>query len=206
MSAANDPSPISSPHSVTVVPGSSLRSEFLHLRSHWWWFLLLGVLLVLCGTVAIVVPPIATLVAVDVLAILFLIGGVATVVSSFWAGRWSGALVHVLIGILYIAIGLAMTEKPLRATAVLTMFIAVLFMVGGAFRIFAALSVHHPQWGWALLNGIVTLLLGIYIFRHYPISALWVPGLLVGIEMLLSGWTWIMLGIAIRALPAEPSK
>ena len=82
---------ISSPHSVTVVQGGpSLRSEFLHLRSHWWWFLLLGVLLVLCGTVAIVVPPIATLAAIDVLAILFLIGGVATVVSSFWAGRWSG--------------------------------------------------------------------------------------------------------------------
>src|SRR5207302_7584096 len=99
MSAANDPSPIP----VSTFP--LLRSEFLHLRSHWWWFLLLGLLLVLCGTVAIIVPPIATLAAIDVLAILFLIGGVATVVSSFWAGRWSGSLVHVLIGILYIAVG-----------------------------------------------------------------------------------------------------
>jgi uncharacterized membrane protein HdeD (DUF308 family) len=208
MSAANDPAPVhfSTPHSLLPGERPLLHREFLHLRSHWWWFLLLGVLLVLCGTVAVVVPPIATAAAIDVLAILFLIAGVATVVSSFWAGRWSGALVHVLIGILYIAVGLAMTEKPLRATEVLTMFIAVLFMVGGAFRIFAALSIRHPQWGWALLNGIVTLLLGIYIFRHYPISALWVPGLLVGMEMLLSGWTWIMLALAIRAIPVEPSK
>ena len=106
---------ISSPHSVTVVQGGpSLRSEFLHLRSPRWWFLLLGVLLVLCGTVAIVVPPIATLAAIDVLAILFLIGGVATVVQLVLGRPVERRHVHVLIGVLYIAIGLAMTEKASR--------------------------------------------------------------------------------------------
>ncbi len=53
------------------------------------------------------------------------------------------------------------------------------------------------------MNGIVTLIMGIYILRHYPISSLWVPGLLVGIELLLAGWTWIMLAMAIRSIPRD---
>jgi uncharacterized membrane protein HdeD (DUF308 family) len=208
MSAANDPTspPFSGPSSLVVRERPSLHREFAHVRSHWWWFLLLGILLVVCGTVAIVVPPIATLAAVDILAVLFLIGGAATIVSAFWTGHWSGALLNVLIGILYVVIGLVITEKPLQTTALLTLFIATLFIVGGTFRTIAALSIRFPQWGWALLNGIITLILGIYIFRHYPITALWVPGILIGVEMLLAGWTWIMLGLAIRSIPAEPVK
>ncbi len=100
-------------------------------------------------------------------------------------------------------VGFVITEKPFKTTAVLTLFIAVLFIVGGTFRTVSALSIRYPQWGWALLNGIVTLIMGIYILRHYPISSLWVPGLLVGIELLLAGWTWIMLAMAIRSIPRD---
>jgi len=208
MSAANDPAsaPFSAPSSLVVRERPSLHREFAHLRSNWWWFLILGVLLVICGTVAIVIPPVATAAAIDVLAVLFLIAGAATIVSAFWTGHWSGALLNVLIGVLYIVIGLAITEKPLHSAKILTLVIAMLFIIGGTFRAIAALSIRFPQWGWALLNGVVTLILGIYIFRHFPITALWVPGLLVGVEMLLAGWTWIMLGLAIRSIPVEPVK
>jgi uncharacterized membrane protein HdeD (DUF308 family) len=189
---------------VTPLGRSLLHQEFQHLRSHWFWFLALGILLVLCGTVAIAVPPIATAAAIDVLAILFLIAGVATIVSSFWAGKWSGLLVQILVGILYVAAGFVITEKPFAAIALVTLFIAVWFIVTGAFRTLASLMIRFPQWGWSLLNGVVTLLLGIYIYRHYPVSAIWVLGLLVGVEMLFSGWTWIMLAMAIRSIPVEP--
>jgi uncharacterized membrane protein HdeD (DUF308 family) len=182
------------------------RHEFEHLRSHWWWFLLLGILLVTCGTVAVIYPVLSSWAVVDVLAALFLIAGVATMVSSFWAGKWSGLLVHLLVGILYIAIGFVITEKPFATIAVLTIFIAVSFIVSGSFRALAALLIRFPQWGWALLNGLVSMLLGIIIFRHLPGAALWVIGLLVGLEMLLNGWTWIMMALAIRALPVEPAK
>ena len=77
-----------------------------------------------------------------------LICGAATVVSSFWAGNWSGAIVNVLIGVLYIVIGFAITEKPLGAAAMLTLFIAVLFTISGIFRTITALSIRYPQWGW----------------------------------------------------------
>jgi uncharacterized membrane protein HdeD (DUF308 family) len=209
MSAANDPAsaPFSGSSSLVVRERPSLHREFSHVRSHWWWFLLLGILLVVCGMVAIIVPPIGTLATIDILAVLFLIGGAATIVSAFWAGHWSGALLNVLIGILYLVIGFSITEEPLRSAQILTLFIAIFFTVAGAFRTVAALSIRFPQWGWALLNGVVTLILGVYILRHYSsITALWVPGILIGIEMLLAGWTWIMLGLAIRSIPAEPVK
>jgi uncharacterized membrane protein HdeD (DUF308 family) len=206
MSAANDPSPVSTHRSVVIVESPSIHREFSHLRSHWWWFLLLGILLVVCGTVAVVIPPIASAAAIEVLAALFLIAGVATIVSSFWAGRWSGVLVHLLFGILYVAAGFVITQRPLLSLTLITTFLSVLFIVAGTFRALAALMIRFPQWGWALLNGLVTMLLGLVIYRHLPDSALWVLGLLIGFEMLLSGWTWIMLALAIRAIPVEPSK
>jgi uncharacterized membrane protein HdeD (DUF308 family) len=180
-----------------------LRSEFQHLRSDWWWMLLYGVLLTLCGTVAIVVPPLATGGVLIVLGVALMVGGVATIVLSFWAGKWSGLLLQLLVGVLYLVAGFAIFDTPIRAALVMTLFIAALFIVVGAFRALAAMMVRFPHWGWALFNGIVTFLLGVIIYRHFPNSALWVIGLLVGVEMLFNGWTWIMLSLAIRKLPVK---
>ncbi len=177
--------------------------EFQHLRSHWGWFVWLGALLALCGAVAVIFPIISSAAVIDVLAVIFLIAGVATIVGSFWAGKWSGLLVHLLVGVLYVVTGFIITERPLMTIVFITLFIAVSFIVSGAFRILSALLIRYPQWGWSLLNGVVTMLLGIIIYRHLPVSALWIIGLLVGLEMLFSGWTWIMLGLAIRNLPRE---
>ncbi len=60
-----------------------------------------------------------------------------------------------------------------------------------------------PVLGLVLLNGIVTFLLGVIIYRNFPESGIWVIGLLVGLEMLFHGWTWIMLSLAIRRIPAK---
>jgi uncharacterized membrane protein HdeD (DUF308 family) len=76
----------------------------------------------------------------------------------------------------------------------------MLFIVMGIFRILGAAIIQFPQWGWSLLNGVVTLLAGMVIYRHFPESAIWVIGLLVGIEMLFCGWTWIMLAAGIKRL------
>jgi uncharacterized membrane protein HdeD (DUF308 family) len=63
------------------------------------------------------------------------------------------------------------------------------------------LTVRFPHWGWAMLNGVVTFMCGAVIYRHFPKCALWVVGLLVGVELLFNGWTWIMLSLAIRRIP-----
>jgi uncharacterized membrane protein HdeD (DUF308 family) len=86
---------------------------------------------------------------------------------------------------------------------VMTLFIAAAFIVLGAFRITSALVIRFPQWGWVMLNGIITLLLGVVIYRHLRESAFWVIGILVGVELLLNGCSWIMLSLAVRKIPKE---
>ncbi len=183
--------------------GTVVRHE-LHLgRSHWWWFVLLGGLLLICGIAAITFPLAASVAAISVLSILLLVAGVATLIGAFFTGKWSGFLVNVLVGMLYLAGGFVASERPLLSILMVTVYLAVSFMVMGLFRMMAALTARHAQWGWTLLNGGVTFLVGLAIYRQLPVSAVWVIGLLVGLELIFSGWAWIMLALAIRRIPAE---
>ena len=126
-----------------------VKHELQHLRANWWWLLLLGVLLVACGTTAITFPAISSLAVVNVLAIILMVAGVATIVGAFWAGKWSGFLVHLLVGLIYVAASLIVSEQSLIHTLhLLTIFAAVLFMVMGAFRVLASFLIRFPQWGW----------------------------------------------------------
>ncbi|REK13028.1 MAG: HdeD family acid-resistance protein [Planctomycetota bacterium] len=182
---------------------SELKHELEHMSSHWWWFTLLGGLLAACGTAAIVFPPVmvGTSIAVPViLGVLLMIGGVATIITAFWAGKWSGTILQLLVGILYLVCGFVFTDHPFESALFLTLFIAILFIVIGIFRTVAALTIQFPQWGWALLNGVVTFLAGVVIYRTLPEGALWVIGLLIGLELIFNGWMWIMLSLALRSM------
>jgi len=177
--------------------------ELAHLRGEWWWFLILGILLVVSGLVAMIYPFIASLAAVMVLGMSLLICGVATVVTSFWAGKWSAMLLQLLIGIFYAVLGYVIIDKPLASTVSLTLVVAAMLIVVGMMRSIAALVIRFPQWGWSLLSGAITTLLGLMIYKNLPEDALWVIGMLIGIQLIFDGWFWIMLSAAIRRLPAR---
>lgn len=181
-----------------------MQHELEHLRSQWRWLMLLGCLLVTCGTAAVLFPVVmeaTSIVATLVLGLGLMLAGLATIVGSFWTGRWSGFLVQLLVGLVYLAAGFVVTDHPVISTFMMTLFISVTFIVLGAFRALGAFLLRFPQWGWALLNGVITLLAGIVIYRHLPEDSLWVIGLLVGLEMLFNGWTWIMLALVVRNIP-----
>lgn len=183
-------------------PGARLlKHELEHLKADWWWFLLLGILLVVLGIVAIAYPAVFTVGSVIVLGILLIVGGGATIISSFWAGKWSALLLQLLVGILYVVAGMAVMDAPAESIVVMTLFVAAFFIVAGLFRIVSSLLLRFSQWGWVLLNGVVTLLLGIIIYRQWPEASIWVLGLLIGVDMLFYGWTWIMLSLVLRGLP-----
>jgi uncharacterized membrane protein HdeD (DUF308 family) len=135
-----------------------------------------------------------------------MVSGVATIVSAFWIGAWSGFLLQLLVGILYVACGFVVTENPIVSAVAMTVFIAVSFIILGIFRTVAALRLRFPLWGWSVLNGVVTLLAGVIIYRQLPFDALWVIGLLVGLEMLFNGWTWIMLARALRRMAPQTAS
>lgn len=173
-------------------------AELEAVRKHWWLFMVLGILLVLGGIVAVACPFVSSLAAVMVLGIILIVAGIFTIIGAFWAGKWSALLLQLLVGVLYVVAGMAIRDTPVESTALLTMFIAAFFIVVGIFRIVVSLVERFPQWGWALVNGVITLLAGLIIYDTYPFSALWVIGLLVGLELIFGGWTWIMLSLVMR--------
>src|SRR6185295_16205379 len=156
----------------------------------------LGVSLVVMGMVCITEPLLGSIASVVFLGFMILAGGITQVVSSFWAGKWSGMLFHMLIGVLYCVVGYMIIDAPGVNLLVLTKFIAIFLIVAGVFRIVSALVTRFHDWGWVLLNGTITLLMGLIINRT-PDASLWVIGLFVGIEMIFNGWAWIMLSLGL---------
>lgn len=178
---------------------AEIRHELHEVRSYWWAFLVLGLLLVVIGSICIVHPLMASVTSVVFLGFLMLGGGIAQIVSSFWAGKWSGMLLHLLVGALYAIVGFMIIDAPVENTLLLTKLLALFFIVVGVMEIISSLVQRFPGWGWVLLNGGVTLILGLLINRQWPSSGLWVIGLFVGIEMIFNGWGWIMLAIGIKS-------
>ena len=182
-------------------PSNSSGAHELHpLRNQWWCFLLLGIALVVLGTFCIIDPFVPTIASVIFLGFVLIAAGITQIVSSFWAGKWSGMLIHMLIGVLYAIVGYMVVDAPVINMVVITKFIAIFLIVSGAFRIISALVVRFQDWGWVLLNGCVTLLLGIIINRQLPEAALWVIGLFIGIEMIFNGGAWVMLALGLRVV------
>ncbi len=111
--------------------------------------------------------------------------------------------VQLLAGVLYIVAGFVIFDTPVASAITMTWLVAAFFIIVGGYRVLAAMVVRFPHWGWALLNGIVTFLLGVVIYRHFRESSIWILGLLIGLELLFNGWTWIMLALAVRSIPEK---
>jgi uncharacterized membrane protein HdeD (DUF308 family) len=185
--------------------GKALRHELAQLQKEWWWFLLLGIGLIVLGVLALGSPFLASTVAVVYLGLLLLAGGIVQTISAFWAGKWSGFLLTIFIGLLYMVAGVFIIGHPVESTIELTLMLAFLFIVSGIFRIVSALMLRFPLWGWPLLNGVISVLLGVMIYKHWPASGLVVIGIFIGIELIFNGWAWVMLSFGLRSLPHEKS-
>jgi uncharacterized membrane protein HdeD (DUF308 family) len=157
----------------------------------------MGIVLILLGAVAIGSSFIATYATVLVFGMLLLLGAIFQVFTAFWGRRWRGFFLHLLAGVLYFIAGLFMIENPVAAAVGLTLLVAACLLVGGILRIIFSVAERFDGWRWMLLNGLVSLLLGFSIWSQWPLSGQWVIGLFVGIEILFSGLSWLMLGLAV---------
>jgi uncharacterized membrane protein HdeD (DUF308 family) len=175
------------------------------VRRNWGWFLVLGISLVVLGVFAISWSLLATIASVLLFGWLLVISGVLEVASSIWARRWTGFFLHLLAGVLDVVVGLLIVTHPVAAAAALTLLLAAFFLVSGAYRIATAVALRFPNWGWALLGGVVTVLLGAMLWGEWPETALWFIGLCVCIELLFRGWTWVMFALTVRGLPKLPA-
>jgi uncharacterized membrane protein HdeD (DUF308 family) len=168
------------------------------LRRSWGWLLVLGISLIVLGTVALGATVIATLASVLVFGVLLVIGGAVELVHAFRVRSWSGGFLHLIAGLLSLVAGFLLVSKPLVGSLSLTVLLAAYFLVSGSFRLFAALAYEVPRRGVALFGGAVTLILGLLIWSELPGAALWLIGMLLGIDMILRGWWAVVLALAVR--------
>jgi uncharacterized membrane protein HdeD (DUF308 family) len=179
----------------------SRQPDLLAFSKYWLWFVLFGIALIILGLIAISDAAYATLVSVVLLGILLFIGGVIEIIDtlSFWR-KTSGFFLHLLIGILYVIAGIALIENPILASVSITLFLGIFYIILGLSRLFYSITVRMPMWGWYFLTGLIALLLGILILAKLPVSSLLIIGLFVGIELVFSGWAYLMMGIAAKRM------
>lgn len=169
------------------------------IADKWGWFLALGIVLIVAGLAAIAFPLMGTIAAKILLGWLFLIGGVMMIVHAFQAPGWQGFLWELLIGILYAFAGAYLAFFPFTGLITLALVLSVLFIIEGVFEVIMAFRVRpHDGWGFLLLSGIAALAVGVLIALGLPGSAVWALGLLVGINLLFSGWSYVFLALAGR--------
>ena len=178
------------------------RLDLEAVGRRWGWFMALGILMIMLGIIAIGAP-FASGIAVNLLiGWLLVISGVAHAVHAFKSSGWRGVLVQFLCGLLYLGVGIMMIVNPIGGLLALTVTVLAYFIVSGIFKIVIAIrSEHLPQRGWVTVSGILSLVLAIYVGSQFPSSALWVIGLMVGIEMMFSGWAFVMIAMAARRGP-----
>jgi uncharacterized membrane protein HdeD (DUF308 family) len=169
------------------------------LRAKWGWIVALGIVYLLAGFVALGSVAMATVASVFVVGVMMIIAGVAEMFSAFQFKSWGKFLLWVLLGALYIIAGFVTFENPLLAAALLTLILGVSLVASGIMRIILAFSMkQETPWIWILLSGVITLLLGLLILAHWPVSSLYVLGLFLGIDLIMAGTGWIGLGFGLR--------
>jgi len=158
---------------------------------------------VVLGMVALGSSVFMTLATMVFVGWLLIVGGVLEAAHACSCKGWGGFFIDLLTGILYVVVGFMVVANPATTAVALTLLIAMFLTFSGIFRIVVAVVVRFQNWGWLLLHGVVNLLLGIAVWRQWPLSGLWVIGLFVGIDMLLNGWSLVMLGLAAKNLPTS---
>jgi len=169
------------------------------VREKWGWFLALGIVLVLCGTFAIMAPLLSTLAATRLIGIVIAVAGAFHIIHSFQAKAWSGFIWDLLIGLIQLFGGALIWLNPFAGAIAITALIAWVFLLQGVTEIILSFRVRPKDgWGWLLFSGVISLFAGIWLLSRFPIAGLFVPGLIVGIALLFEGWAFIAISLSAR--------
>ena len=171
------------------------------IRKHWLLFVVEGIVLVILGLLAVLLPPLATLGVTIFLGWLFLVSGTMGLIATFWARHAPGFWWSLLSAVLGTAVGLVLLVSPASGAVSLTLVLSVFFAVEGIASIMYALD-HRQQlsgrWGFMLFSGLIDLILAAMILIGLPGTAAWAIGLLVGINMIFGGSALIAMGLHAR--------
>lgn len=166
--------------------------------TNWNLLIVLSIITIILGTAAVVVPQVATYTVEQLIGWIFLVYGVFRLVRSV-RDKGKLFLLSLLVGLLFTAAGCILLAYPLAGAMSLTLFLALLIMAEGAVEIILSFNLRPAaNWGWVLVSGIVGVILSFLIWSSWPSSAIWAIGLLVGINLIFSGWSTLLFALAAR--------
>lgn len=171
------------------------------IRKHSGWFIALGILFLVGGIFAIAMPLIAGLAVTTIFAVVLVWLGIMEIVHSFSVKDWRGFIWDLVIGIIMLIGGVSIWINPILGALTLTIIIAATFIAKGVFQTILGLRMRpHDGWGWMITAGVLDVIVGLIIWMKWPISAAWAPGILAGITLIFTGWSYIMVALASRRL------
>ena len=177
------------------------------LPRKWGWLLALGILMLVTGSIGLVQSVAMTLVTVLFFGAIIIVNGTFALVQTIMdrEEKWRGKMVHVLLGVLYIGAGALILMNPVAASAALTLFLGGIFLAMGIIRIVYGWRLRKLGWKWVMpvVIGVVDILFAIILGISWPISGLWVIGIMVSIELLMYGWMLTFTALAVRKMAKQ---
>lgn len=178
------------------------HDKYLHeigsLQERWLGLLGLGILLVVLGTIALGLSVYTTLASVLVFGGFLIAGGILQLIHAFYWKTWRGFVVDFIIGILNTVVGGLLIARPAEGALSLTLLLGAFFLVSGFFKVGLALVRRMEHYGWIIVSGIINIILGLLILAQWPSSGLWVIGAFIAIDLIVSGWSYIMLAFYVN--------
>jgi uncharacterized membrane protein HdeD (DUF308 family) len=185
----------------TANPTEGLRETGTIIKKARGWFIGMAVVFILLGTMAVIEPGVAGLAVTTLVGWLLIFGGVAHLVAAFSGGGKGRVIRQALIGIAYMVGGFYFLAHPLLGLGTLTLLLAVIILTEAVLELISYFRMRGEGGsGWLLVNAVITLLLGGLIWFHWPSSSVWAIGTLVGVNLLITGISRLMVGLAERNL------
>ncbi len=165
-----------------------------------------GVLTIVSGFFAMGAPLVTGLALAMLIGVAMIAAGLMQTIYAFQARSVGGGILRLVFGGVTVLAGIAIVGQPGMALATLTLFLAIYFILDGLATIFASTAVAGGRGkGWVVVNGVVTLALGMMIWRGWPVSGAWAVGILLGVRLIFSGATMLALGAAGRTVAKDLS-
>jgi uncharacterized membrane protein HdeD (DUF308 family) len=157
------------------------------------WFFYLGTGLIAIGSLAVLFSSLSSLIELIYFGMFLCVLGIFEGVHALKIRPWNNLFLHEFMGIVYIAGGLLIAADPISDESIVTLLHAFFFITCGILRIIFSFEKETQHKKWLFFNGLITCIIGLLIAFEWPESGLWVIGALIGIDAIMTGWTWIML-------------
>ena len=185
-----------------TVSGQVLSPDADALRGKSGWIAALGVVFVIGGAIALSSIAMTTVVSVFLVGVIMVVCGVAEVFNALQLRSWGKMAFWLLVGLLYIVAGILTFENPLLAAKALTLFLGASLIVAGIAKIIVASDTKgRPSWYFIVLGGVVTLLVGAVILAKWPFGSLYILGIFLAVDLIVTGGGWIAFSLGMKPRP-----